>query len=149
MTISNYIKKEREKLARKEENLVTLEVLLLQYPDIEIVHDHFNRQYYVSKLVEPDALSIEIKDACYCCKDSQVNAYRYLMAGDIKLYAVPLQYPIGENRSYADGIQPLYDNISNSSDQFNQFPEIIQQEILTYLRENAIKENDDEEECYD
>lgn len=149
MKIQNYIERERQILAQKENHLDALEGLLLQYPDIEIVHDHFNKQYYVSKLVIPDALSIEIKDACYCCRNSQVNAYRYLIAGDIKLYAAPLQYPIGENKTYAYGIQPLYDNISSASDQFTKFPEVIQQEILAYLKKHPLEYEEDEGESHD
>lgn len=99
MTVDEKIKQ----LKMHEQEISKLEYLKRIYPDLEIIKDRWDKEYYTSEEVNKRAQHYHTWHSCGCCPDSPLYINPYIKEGDIYIYAKPFNICIGEKNIYGCG----------------------------------------------
>jgi hypothetical protein len=110
-----------------------VERLLVEFPDLEVRYDRWNKQYFTSKSVMPIATDVMIRHSCGCCNDSPLYATPYVVRGDSKVFVDDITICVGERGFYGgDEPSPDLDEILVK----NGFNEVCSGIVKSYLRAN-------------
>lgn len=91
------------------EEVFILEFLIKLYPDLEVITNRWNKEYYCSSVVNEKAIDYHCWHSCGCCADAPLYCNPYIKHGSIYVYAKPLNINIGEKCPYEHSDR-LYDN---------------------------------------
>ena len=92
----------KEKLKQQQQNLDTMNKILIQYPDIKENTDRWGNVRFYSSKVNAIADQVSFSHSCGCCLDAWLDAYPYIEIDDIKIYSDPLRFGIGRKIGYDD-----------------------------------------------
>lgn len=136
-----------EQIQAARQKLAILEKLEQQFPDLKIINDGWNNEYYVSASVNSKATHFRIVHTCGCCTDAGTLAEPYIIVEGTRIYSYPQEFRIGE----LDGTYHLdvaYYGWQEEMRKHN-IPEAIIKQIEAHLadHEQRLKESREEDEA--